>query len=311
MGHDRRFRFGVMCGDLNDGVRYLEIARRAEALGYSTLLAPDHFVDHPIAPIPALAAAAAVTTTLRVGTLVLGNDYRHPVVLATEAAAIDQLSQGRFELGLGAGWMTLDYERAGLQLDPPGVRIARLEESITILQALFADEPVNFAGRYYTVTDLVGEPRPCTPGGPPLTIGGGGPKILGLAARHATTVGINANLRGGTPGSAASNLGPGATDQKLGWLRDAAGDHFADLEVQTLTGFVHRDDTDSIVTAMADAFSVTPEEARHSPAVLLGTEAEMVEELEWRRDRWQMSYPVIPFETMEDFAPVVARLSGT
>ena len=140
--HDRPFRFGVIVPKVSSATEFTEIARQAEALGYSTLFVPDHFVDHPLAPIPALAAAAAVTTTLRVGPLVLGNDYKHPVVLAREAATIDLLSDGRLELGIGAGWMTVDYEKAGMALDRPGVRIARLAESIAILKGLFARRPV-------------------------------------------------------------------------------------------------------------------------------------------------------------------------
>src|ERR687883_372324 len=125
MGHDRRFRFGVAVTNTASAQAFTECARRAEALGYSTLFVPDHFVDHPLAPIPALAAAAAVTSTLRIGPLVLGNDYKHPVVLAREAATLDVLSDGRLELGIGAGWLTADYEKSGIPLDRPGVRITR------------------------------------------------------------------------------------------------------------------------------------------------------------------------------------------
>ncbi|TML64081.1 MAG: LLM class flavin-dependent oxidoreductase, partial [Actinobacteria bacterium] len=139
---------------------FAEQARRAEDLGFSSILFPDHFVDHPLAPMPAMAAAAAVTTTLRVGTCVLGNDYKHPVVLATEAATVDVLSDGRLELGLGAGWMTVDYERAGLPLDPPGVRIARLAEAITVVKGLMADDPFTFHGKHYDIDELDGEPKP-------------------------------------------------------------------------------------------------------------------------------------------------------
>src|SRR4029079_6175414 len=146
---DRPFRFAGIVPKVSSATEFTEIARQAEALGYSTLFVPDHFVDHPLAPVPALAAAAAVTTTLRVGPLVLGNDYKHPVVLAREAATIDLLSDGRLEFGIGAGWMTVDYEKAGLPLDRPGVRIARLAEAITILKGLFATGQITIPGEHY------------------------------------------------------------------------------------------------------------------------------------------------------------------
>src|SRR5450759_5467268 len=140
--------------------QYRDAARKWEDLGYSTLFVPDHFVDHPLAPIPAMAMVAEATERLRVGSLVLGNDYKHPVVLAREAATLDLLSDGRLELGVGAGWMTADYEPAGLPLDRAGVRIARLAEAITVMQGLFAPGSFTFHGEYYRVTDLDGMPKP-------------------------------------------------------------------------------------------------------------------------------------------------------
>jgi len=312
--HDRRFRFGVIVPKVSSAAEFTEIARQAEALGYSTLFVPDHFVDHPLAPVPALAAAAAVTTTLRVGPLVLGNDYKHPVVLAREAATIDLLSDGRLELGIGAGWMSVDYEKAGIPLDKPSVRIARLAEAITILKGLFADGPFSFRGEHYTVTELDGQPKPVQRPHPPFVIGGGGPKVLALAAREAAIVGVNANLRSGDGNSrdAASSLTSARTDEKLQWLRDAAGARFDDLEIQTLVGFVHvTDDRTSIAEAIAGGFGVTPDDAILAPVTLVGTESQMVELLELRRQRWQMSYTVVPHEAMSQFAPIVARLAGT
>jgi probable F420-dependent oxidoreductase len=311
--HDRRFRFGVAVTNAASGDAFAETARRAEDLGYSTLFVPDHFVDHPFAPIPALAAAAAVTTTLRIGPLVLGNDYKHPVVLAREAATLDVLSNGRLELGIGAGWMTADYEKAGMKLDPPGVRIKRLEESIAVLKGLFADGPFSFCGEHYTITELDGQPKPVQKPHPPFLIGGGGRRILAVAAREAAIVGVNALLRSGegTSEDAVRSLTPAATDQKLEWLRAAAGDHFDDLELQTLVGFVlSTDDRDAIGQGMAAAFGVPVEDALAAPVTLVGTQDQMIESLEARRERWQISYVVIPSESLELFAPVVARLGG-
>src|SRR4051794_10833023 len=316
MAHDRRFRFGISCTgtDITSAAQFTELARKAEALGYSALFVPDHFVEHPFAPTVALTHAAAVTTTLRIGPFVLGNDYRHPVVLARDMATLDLLSDGRLELGIGAGWMTADYEKAGLTLDRPGVRIARLAESIAILKGLFAPGEFTFEGEHYRVTELDGMPKPPQGADLPFLIGGGGKKILGLAAREAKIVGINANLKAGegeTPETVQSLL-PAATDQKLAWLREAAGEGFDDLEIQTLLGFVHvTDDVAGIAKAMAGSFGLSEDDALLAPATLVGSLDGIAEILEQRRERWQMSYIVIPVESAETLAPVVARLAGT
>ena len=314
MPHDRKFRFGVMCSHAASAAEFREKARTAEALGYSTLFVPDHFIDHPLAPMPAMATAAALTDTLRIGSLVLGNDYKHPVVLAREAATLDLLSDGRLELGLGAGWMTADYDKAGLELDRPGVRIERLEESIAILKGLMTDGPFTFEGKHYTVTDLDGEPKPVQRPHPPFIIGGGAPKILGLAAREAAIVGVNANLRGGvavSDDSARSMTGP-ATDEKLDWLREAAGTRFDALEIQSFVGFTtFTDDRGELAEMMAGAFGVTPEEALETPVVLAGTLEQMIDDVQARRERWGMSYVVVGVDVMEQFAPAVAKLAGT
>jgi probable F420-dependent oxidoreductase len=308
------FRFGVIVHKTASAKDFTELARRTEALGYSTLFVPDHFVDHELAPTVALAHAAAVTDTLRIGPLVLGNDYKHPVVLAREVGTLDLLSDGRLELGIGAGWMTVDYEKAGMQLDSPGVRIARLAESIAVLKGLLADGPFSFSGEHYTITELDGQPKPVQRPHPPFLIGGGGPKILALAAREAQIVGINAFLKSGegTSPEAAQSLIPAATDQKLTWLKDAAGDRFDELELQSLIGFVHvTEDATSITEAIAKSFGVSPDDAVLAPATLVGSLEQMIEILERRRERWNMSYVVIPDDAVDALAPVVARLAGT
>jgi probable F420-dependent oxidoreductase len=273
---------------------------------------PDHFVDHDLAPTVALTHAAAVTDTLRIGPFVLGNDYKHPVVCAREMASLDLLSDGRLELGMGAGWMTADYEKAGMRLDKPSVRIARLAESITILKGLFADGPFTFHGEHYQVTELDGMPKPVQQ--PlPIFVGGGGPKILALAAREAQIVGINANLRSGDGNSpdTVQSLTPAETDKKIQWIRDAAGARFDELELQTLVGFVYvNDDTDAIIEGIAGSFGISEEEARFAPPCLVGTEDEIVASLEARRERWGISYNVIEDNAIDQFAPIVARLAG-
>jgi probable F420-dependent oxidoreductase len=311
--HHRKFRFGVSCSKARSRKEFTELARQVESLGFSTLFVPDHFVDHDLAPTVALAHAAAVTDDLRIGTFVLGNDYKHPVVCAREMASLDLLSDGRLELGLGAGWMTVDYEKAGIPLDRPGVRIARLAESITVMKGLFTPGPFTFHGEHYRVTDLDGMPKPVQQ--PlPFLVGGGAPKILALAAREAQIVGINANLRAGDGSSpeTAQSLTPAETDKKIGWVRDAAGARFDELELQTLVGFVYvKDDAPVILDGIAGAFGIAAGDAKLAPPCLVGSSVDdLVESLEARRERWQISYHVIDDNAIDVFAPVVARLAG-
>jgi probable F420-dependent oxidoreductase len=310
--HDRRFRFGVAASKSRSRKEFTELARKAEDLGYSTLFVPDHFVAHDLAPTVALAHAAAVTETLRVGPFVLGNDYRHPVVCARDMATIDVLSDGRLELGIGAGWMTVDYEKAGMTLDRPGVRIARLQEAITVMKGLFEPGEFTFSGEHYQVTALDGMPKPVQQP-VPFFIGGGGPKVLALAAKEAQIIGINANLRSGdgTSKDAAQSLTPAETDKKVGYVRDAAGARFDDLELQSLVGFVYMgDNPESVLDGIAGTFGIPTEEAAMAPPCLVGTVASIIESLEARRDRWQFSYHVVEDSAIDTFAPIVAQLAG-
>jgi probable F420-dependent oxidoreductase len=307
----RPFRFGVQVGHPTDGDAFRELARRAEGLGYATLTVPDH-LDDQWSPGPMLVAAATVTSALRLGALVYCNDYRHPVVLAKEAATIDLLSDGRLELGLGAGWMTTDYEQAGIPLDPPGARIDRLAEVLELLPKVFSGEPVHHAGPHYRIEGLVGRPVPAQRPGPPLLVGGGGRRVLTLAARHADIVGLNIDLRSGRiDASAGSTATAAATHEKIGWVREAAGDRFADLELQVRVHLAAiTDDVDGLAEAMAPAFGLTPAEARHSPHALAGSVDEIVERLEERRETFGISYVGVGATSMDELAPVVARLAG-
>ena len=315
MAHDRKFRFAAQLSKAPDGTArgWAEQARKAEDLGYSTLFMPDHFGDQ-LAPMPALAAVAAATGNLRLGALVFGNDYRHPVVLAKEAATLDVLSEGRFEMSLGAGWMKTDYEEAGMTYDPPKVRVDRFEESVAVVQGLLrTDGPFSFAGRHYHVHDHHLLPRPVQQPGPPLVIGGGGRRILSFAARHADIVSINVNLRDGTGGvETAPNATPERTLEKIGWVREAAGERFDDLELNALIGFVViTDDAQGMADAMAPSFGLDPKDALHIPLALIGTIEEMADELAWRRETYGISYWSIEGESWEALAPVVSRLAGT
>jgi probable F420-dependent oxidoreductase len=308
------FRFAAQLAKSPDGTAtgWAEQARKAEDLGYSALLMPDHF-DDQLAPVPALMAAADATTTLRVGALVFDNDYRHPLVLAKEAATIDVLSGGRLELGLGAGWMRSDYEQSGIAYDPPSVRIDRFEEGVAITKGLLSSEDAfSFSGTHYTVTDHAATPRPVQRPHPPITIGGGGKRILTLAARYADVVGINVDLRAGTAGvEAAPNATPEATRRKVQWVREAAGDRFDSIELNTLVGFVMvTDDRAQMVEALAPSFGLDPADAVHVPLALIGTLEEMEEELQWRRENYGISYFSLTQDAWELLAPVVARLAG-
>ena len=217
MAHDRRFRFAAQLSKAPDGTAkgWAEQARKAEDLGYSALLMPDHFGDQ-LAPVPALAAVAAATTTLRMGSLVFCNDYRHPFVLAKEAATLDVLSEGRLELSLGAGWMRTDYDEAGLTYDRPAVRVDRFEEAVAVINGLLrTDGPFDFHGEHYEVRSHTLSPRPVQRPGPPLIIGGGGKRVLSFAAQHADIVSINANLREGTGGvETAADMTPDRTRRR-------------------------------------------------------------------------------------------------
>lgn len=313
MAHPRKFRFGVQVTTAESAAHWREKARRIEDLGYSTLFMPDHFEGTPLAPMVAIAFAAEATSTLRVGHLVLGNDYKHPAVVAKEAATIDLLSDGRLELGLGAGWMIADYEQLGIRYDSAGTRIARLDEAIRVVKGCFADGPFDFAGEHYTISGYDAQPSPVQQPHPPLVVGGGGPKVLRLAGREADIVGINPNLRAGAiTADAAQSTVAEVTRQKLGWVREGAGDRFDDLELQ-IRYFVAAitDDARGFAEMMAPAFGIDAESAMGSGAVCVGAVDTVCDLLEQRREEWGVSYCVFGEDTFEAFAPVVARLAGT
>jgi probable F420-dependent oxidoreductase len=310
----RPFRFGVQCSSPPDGGRqaWIRLARTCEGLGYSTLTVADHF-DDQLAPIPALMAAADATTTLRIGALVLCTDFTHPVIIAKEAATIDLLSDGRFELGLGAGWMTSDYAQTGIAFDPPGTRIERMGEALTVIDQLWSDAPCTFTGRHFTINQLDGQPKPAQRPRPPVLVGGGGKRVLSLAAQRADIVGINVDLRHGVIDDRA---GPSATDeataQKLAWIRDAAGDRFDQLELHVRVHLVVvSDNRRGMASALAPAFGVSLEQALRSPHALAGTVDQIVDDLIERRELWGISYIGVGLDALHTMAPVVAKLAST
>jgi probable F420-dependent oxidoreductase len=312
MDSDRRFRFGAQLSFATSQQEWTAKARRVEDLGYATLCVPDHF-DDQLAPIPALTAAAGATTSLRVGTLVLDNDYRHPVLTAKEAATLDLVSGGRFELGMGAGWLIADYEQSGIPCDRPGVRIDRLAEGLAVVKGLLAGGKFSYSGRYYTVAGHPGTPRPVQHPRPPILVGGGGRRVLSLAGREADIVSVNFDLRSGSVGPHLGGTATAAaTAEKVGWVRDAAGDRFGEVEL-SFTAYLTMvtDDRDAVAAGLGSGFGLSGEQVLAMPNFAIGTVVEIADELERRRDELGFSYVVVGGECHEAFAGVVDRLAGT
>ena len=285
----RPFRFGLVSAYAPSRQVWADTARRAEDLGYSTLLIPDRTTAGIIAPVPALTMAAAVTSSLRVGTYVFCNGYRHPVLLAREIAALDLLSDGRFEPGIGAGVSSQEFEQMGIAFDSPGARVERLAETIQLLKLLLTEESVTFNGKYYTVKDLKGNNKPLQKPHLPLMVAGAGERMLKLAAREADIIAIGS--RGSDPS------GP-TLEQKIAWIKEAAGQRFADLELsQTIYGL---DITDS--PAPFQQMGGWP-----VPRIPMSTE-QAIEHLLEQRERYGFSYLHVSSGQVENFAPVMARL---
>lgn len=313
MAHPRPFRFGIQLPHAASGADWAELARKAEDLGYASLLLPDHF-GAQLSPVPALVAAAGATSDLRVGTLVLDNDFRHPVITAKDAATVDLLSDGRLELGIGAGWMTSDYDQSGIPMEPAGVRVDRLAEAIAVLKGLFAPGPFSHRGDHYRIQELDGQPKPLQTPHPPLIVGGGGARVLALAGREAQIVGVNPSIRSGRVDAATARDGVAeATDQKLRWVREAAGDRYDDVEINMLVfACVVTDDRAGTIDTMAPVFGLEPDELAGYPHAWIGSVDEICDQLVAARDRWDASYLVVQGpEAMQAAAPIVARLAGT
>ena len=312
MAHSRRFRFATELQAPLPDRTWADSAREIEDLGYSTLFVPDHFSEG-LGPLVAMATAVAATTTLRVGPLVLDCDFRHPAVVARELATLDLLSEGRLELGLGAGWKRDDYDQSGIPMDRPGVRVDRLIEHTTVLKGLFADGPFTFDGDHYAITGLDGSPQPHTPGGPPILIGGGAKRVLTFAGATADIVGVNASIHSGEIDSAAAHDGLAARiDEKVEWVRAGAGDRFDDLELNAWLAVAElTDDTAGVAELVGQLFGADPDDVLESPLVLIGSATEIAERLEQRRERWGYSYHSIPGDKARDLAPIVAQLTGT
>ena len=313
MAYKRLFRFGLCPGTAESRKDWADKARKAEDLGYSTFLFPDHFIND-LATVPALSIAAEATQTLRVGSYVFDNDFRHPAMVAKEAATLDLLSDGRFELGIGAGWHGPEYEQTGILFDPPGVRVSRLEEAVKVIKGLFGEEPFYFSGKYYTINGLVGLPRPVQRPHPPIFLAGGSKRVLSLAGREADIVGLHLRTYADGSGGDITSSSADATLEKLEWVRQAAGDRFDDLEFNVLVPRLAVTDNPRQAAeervARENRPGLTADLLLESPNALIGSVDGLVETLEMRRERYLISYIAIVEEEMEAFAPVVARLNG-
>ncbi|MCU1352550.1 MAG: hypothetical protein JWM05_1759, partial [Acidimicrobiales bacterium] len=261
----------------------------------------------------ALAAAASVTERITLGAMVFCNDLRHPAVLAKEIATLDELSGGRMRVALGAGWMTEDYAWSGIALDPPGRRIDRLAEAVTVMKGLLSDGPITFHGTHYDIDGLEGWPKPVQRPHPPIVMGGGGRRMLSLAAREADVVGINVSLPGGV---IDASVGPDATaeqtDRKVAWIREAAGSRLDELTIQVRVHVAAvTDDRQGMAELIGAGLGLGPDQALESPFALAGDVDLICDTLQERRERWGISEIGISMSAAEEMAPVVGRLSGT
>jgi probable F420-dependent oxidoreductase len=308
-------RFGVVGSTFGDR-GWSDHVRRIEDAGVSTLLIRDHFVARAygpqLAPFSALATAAAVTSRLHVGTMVLSNDYRHPALVAHEAATIQSLSGGRFELGLGAGWYEPEYRAAGMSFDPPGGRIRRLVESLDIISRLLAGEEVHHSGGYYHLDGLSLDGLMDLPSPPPILVGAGGSRMLRVAARCADIIGIlPAPIRGADDRDDPRDRLPAAFEAKVRTLQSAAGDRFPELEISALITVRISDSRRSSTQELISERGWTGIEVADvwkMPTVFIGSSAQIREDIIARRDRYHLSYLVCADQYLPLLAEIIAGL---
>lgn len=313
----KRLRFGVVSESVREGRAWLDFARHVEDVGIDVLLLRDHFsagaFGQQLAPFTGLAAAAAVTTRLRLGTIVLSNDFRHPAVLAHEAASLHLVSGGRFELGIGAGWYQPEYDAAGIGFDAAGRRISRLDESLGIIKGLLAGLPVHHKGEFYQIDgldlDVLPVPRP---GSPRLLVGAGGPRMLRLAARHADIVGVlPAPIRDSTDSDDPRDRLAAAFDAKLAVVREAAGIRFGDLEISAFGTFVvtgkRRAETQDLIVRRGWT-GIDVEDVWQMPTLFIGSLDQIRADLRARCQRFGLSYLVVGEDGMPALAEIISGL---
>lgn len=305
------FRFAVHTGGGSEpAADFAAFVRRADELGYAAFYVTDH-LGRQLGPIAALATAAAVSPRLRIGSYVFANDFRHPLVLAREAATLDRLSGGRLELGLGAGWMRSDYRKLGAPYESPRLRIDRLADALEIITHLLRGETVTHHGEHYDLDGAHVGPAPVQQPHPPIMLGGGGPRLLRLAARHAQIVGLAPQM--GTAGRPMlATIGDAAVAARVEIVRHAAGNRFDQLELNAFVadGGIVGDKRAIGASLAALVKAAGPAALGGSPYLLYGTRTQLREQLLRRRERTGISSYGIPARRMEEFAPLVADLTG-
>ena len=309
MAAKRPLEFGAKATKARSAREWADLARQAEDLGFVSFQIDDHFGSQ-LAPMPAAMAAAAATSTIKVGPLVAGNDFRNPVVTAKEAATIDLLSDGRFLLGIGAGWLKGDYDVAGIHQDGASTRIERLGEAIDVFRGVWSAEPFSFTGKHYNVAETTGYPKPVSD--IPILVGGGGRQILSLAAQKADIVGVNPKIVGRSinPRSMATAAAD-VVDEKISWIKEAAGERYDTLKLQ-LQVFVTvvTDDPMPVAEKLAPAFGLPPEVVLAAPYFQIGPLAKIEEDILELRDRWDISYIAFQGDATTAVAPLVSKLAG-
>ena len=306
----RPMRFATQSGGAPSGQEWIDRAKRLEALGYDTLAMPDHMIGGAWAAMPALAIAATVTQKLRVGTLVIDNDFRNPTVFARECATVDVLTNGRFELGIGAGWLDRDYRSTGIPFDRGRVRVARLAEAVTLMKRLFTEEQVTFSGEYYKVEKAECRPKPVQQPHPPFLIAGGGADILALAGREANIVAIVAAGITGAGKTPPERFRLETMREQIGIVRDAAGARFGEIELSMFLDCTLTDDREKTIAEMAGKGKVEPDAVRNNAYRGIGTLREIRDHIVRVRDAIGVTYFCLRGPDVESFGPIVSELTG-
>jgi probable F420-dependent oxidoreductase len=316
MPNSKPFEFLVDLRDIVPGKELAEKARRAESIGYHEIVFPDHLIPQ-LGPISGMAWVAQATERIRIGAFVFNNDLRHPVVLAQELASLDVLSGGRVDVAIGAGWNVPEYEAIGIPFDPTPVRQRRLVEAITVIKGCFGEKPFTFRGEHYTITELDGQPKPVQQPHPPFMIGGGGRRTLELAGREAQIVSLAPRIRPDRKGDPRS-ITFEATAEKIGWVRDAAGDRFDEITLNiypsqapiTVTDHA-RAEVRNVAAAIRarTGEELSEDELLESPQVFIGSVSGLVEKFRSLRERLGISSYMCG--TGGDLDPVVEQLAGT
>jgi probable F420-dependent oxidoreductase len=307
----RPFRFGLQAYTSDTPKNFIDQVRKAELLGYSVWTAPDHAMDH-LAPLPALAAIAMSTSVIRIGTMVMSNDWRNPVLLAREAATVDWLSGGRLELGVGAGWLKQDYDRLGEPYDSPRVRIDRLEESLELMIELLSGATSHHSGRFYQVSGASCHPAPVQKPHLPIVVGGGSRRILTIAGRLADSVSVFTNIGAGQRGEKTRpDWSVRATEERLGWVREGAGPRFSEIELGARVRMTAVTNNRAATAArLGSPEQLSADEVVTSPYALVGSVDSICDDLVERRERFGFSYFVWGIGDFETMAPVVSRMAG-